>query len=123
MTFQITSLNIFSSETSFILIIFFIIIFIFSAYTSYKKKNNKKNNEEKEVKKKIKLYLKEKSQIKHKIIEFEKVISKSYKKSRRNIYEVFINLYDAKTKELFTKKCCEIEGFSESLDKKNFFSI
>ena len=107
-----------------ILVISIIGIVLFIGVTSLLNRKNKQKEKEKrkrEVRNKIKTFIREKESKKNLKIEFEKVIAKKGKKYKtRDVFEVIINISDAKSNIHIEDRAYEIEGISIPIDKKNF---
>lgn len=99
-------------------------IVIFVAVTSFLNRNNRKKERDKrtkEVKEKIKEFIREKESKKNIYIEFEKIISRKGKETKnRDVFEVIINIFDARTRKHLEDRAYEIEGISIPIDRKNF---
>ncbi len=107
-----------------ILVVCIVGIIIFIGITSLVNRKSQKKEREKrkrEVRDKIKSFIKERENKKNLYIEFEKVVARKGKKYKtRDVFEVIIKIFDAKTREHIEDRAYEIEGISIPIDKKNY---
>ncbi len=99
------------------IIIFIIITSILNKKTQRKEKEKRKR----EVREKIKSFIKERENRQNLYIQFEKVLARKGKEFKnRDVFEVIINIYDAKSRNHIEDRAYEIEGISIPIDKKNY---
>lgn len=104
-----------------VLILVIIVIMIFSSIRKRKQDKIEKEKRQKEVRDRIKQYLKDNGQITHKIIEYDKVVSRAGKDYKyRDVFDVIIKLYDSKSHQLYATKAFEVEGLSKQIGKKKY---
>lgn len=105
-------------------IIIIIVMTIVSAITKRKKDKIEREKRQKEVRTQIKQYLKDTEKVAHKRVDYDKVVARSGKEYKyRDVFDVVVNLYDARKNELYATKAFEVEGFTKQLSKKQYETI
>ncbi|UZQ30987.1 MAG: hypothetical protein OHM56_05690 [Spiroplasma phoeniceum] len=103
-------------------IVFAVIIFaIVSSIMGRKAQRIEREKRKKQVKDKIKQYIKDNDNRKNLRLEYEKVIARKGKEFKyRDIFDVIVDIYEAKTNSFLEQKAFEIEGISKKISKKQY---
>ncbi|WP_338954495.1 hypothetical protein [Spiroplasma endosymbiont of Polydrusus cervinus] len=105
-----------------VVIVFAVIIFaIVSSIMGQKAQRIEREKRKKQVKDKIKQYIKDTDNRKNLRLQYEKVIARKGKEFKyRDIFDVIVNIYEAKTNAFLEQKAFEIEGISKKISKKQY---
>ncbi|AGM25269.1 hypothetical protein [Spiroplasma chrysopicola] len=105
-----------------IIIVLAVIIFaIVSSIMGRKAQKLEREKRKKQVKDKIKEYIKETDNRKNLRLEYEKVIARKGKEYKyRDLFDVIVDIYEAKTNSFLEQKAFEIEGISKKVGKKQY---
>lgn len=107
-----------------ILIIVVVIIVVFivvSSITSKKAQKKEQAKRKKVVREEIKNYISKNLNLKNIRVEYEKVYArKGAEYKYRDVFDVIVQMFDAKTNELVDTKSFEIEGVTTRADKKTY---
>lgn len=110
-----------------ILIIIIIAVVIFAIISSIMGRKSQKIEREKrkkQVKDKIKQFIKDKYNRKNLRLEYEKVIALKGKEFKyRDIFDVIVDIYEAKKNSFLEQRAFEIEGISKKINKKQYETI
>ena len=113
-----------SMTMNIILIVIVVAVIIFAVVSSVMGKKAQKLEREKrkkQVKDKIKQYIKETDNRKNLRLEYEKVIVRKGKEYKyRDIFDVIVDIYEARTNNFLEQKAFEIEGISKKISKKQY---
>lgn len=105
-----------------VVIIFAVIIFaVVSSIMGRKAQRIEREKRKKQVKDKIKQYIKDTDNRKNLRLEYEKVIARKGKEFKyQDIFDVIVDIYEAKTNTFLEQKAFEIEGISKKISKKQY---
>ncbi|WHQ37543.1 hypothetical protein [Spiroplasma sp. SV19] len=104
-----------------VIVIAVIIFAIVSSIMGRKAQRLEREKRKKQVKDKIKQYIKETDNRKNLRLEYEKVIARKGKEFKyRDIFDVIVDIYEAKTNSFLEQKAFEIEGISKKISKKQY---
>ncbi|WP_425377756.1 hypothetical protein [Spiroplasma endosymbiont of Polydrusus pterygomalis] len=105
-----------------VLIVFAVIIFaVVSSIMGQKAQRIEREKRKKQVKDKIKRYIKDTDNCKNLRLEYKKVIARKGKEFKyRDIFDVIVDIYEAKTNTFLEQKAFEIEGISNKISKKQY---
>lgn len=108
-----------------IIIITTVIIFaIVSSIMGRKTQRIEREKRKKQVKDKIKQYIKNIDNRKNLRLEYEKVIARKGKEFKyRDIFDVIVDIYEAKTNIFLEQKAFEIEGISKNINRKQYETL
>lgn len=112
----------FSGTTGIILVLIVATVIIFSVVSTILGKKGQKKEREKrkrQVKDEIKQYIRLNDNRRNLRLEYDKVVSRRGKEYKyRDIFDVIVNIYDAKSNTFLEEKAYEIEGISQKVSKK-----
>ncbi|WP_374696604.1 hypothetical protein [Spiroplasma endosymbiont of Polydrusus formosus] len=105
-----------------VVIVFAVIIFaVVSSIVGRKAQRIEREKRKKQVKDKIKQYIKDTDNRKNLRLEYDKVIARKGKEFKyRDIFDVIVDIYEAKTNSFLEQKAFEIEGISKKISKKQY---
>ncbi|AXF96637.1 hypothetical protein [Spiroplasma phoeniceum] len=104
-----------------VIVVAVIIFAIVSSIMGRKAQRIEREKRKKQVKDKIKQYIKDTDNRKNLRLEYEKVIARKGKEFKyRDIFDVIVDIYEAKTNAFLEQKAFEIEGISKKNSKKQY---
>lgn len=104
-----------------VIVVAVIIFAIVSSIMGRKAQRIEREKRKKQVKDKIKQYIKDNDNRKNLRLEYEKVIARKGKEFKyRDIFDVIVDIYEAKTNAFLEQKAFEIEGISKKISKKQY---
>jgi ABC-type multidrug transport system fused ATPase/permease subunit len=104
-----------------VIVVAVIIFTIVSSIMGRKAQRIEREKRKKQVKNKIKQYIKDTDNRKNLRLEYEKVIARKGKEFKyRDIFDVIVDIYEAKTNYFLEQKAFEIEGISKKISKKQY---
>lgn len=104
-----------------IVVVIVLVFIIISSITSKKNQKREQTKRKKVVREEIKSYLAKEMNLKNLRLEYEKVYArKGVEYKYRDVFDVIVQLYDAKTNKLIAIKAFEIEGMTTRADRKTY---
>lgn len=113
--------NIFMNVIFVIIIIVIIIFAIISSIINKKTQKLEQQKQKKQIINKIKQYIRNINNQKNIRIEYIKIIARKGKEYKyRDIFDIIVDIYEAKNNKWLEQKAFEIESISKKIDRKNY---
>ncbi|AKX34389.1 hypothetical protein SLITO_v1c07660 [Spiroplasma litorale] len=104
-----------------VVIVIVLVFIVISSITSKKAQKVEQQKRKKIVREEIKSYLSKTNNLKNIKLEYEKVYARKGPEYKyRDVFDVVVNIYEAKTNSLMTTRSFEVEGITTKEGKKNY---